>query len=343
MKKRKLFVPFIFCLLISLSILMNAEAASSVKLNKTSITIQVGKTYNLKVKGTKKKVKWKTANKKVATVNSKGKVTGKKAGTTTVTAEVGKKTLKCKVIVKKGKILSVNKTSIKIKNKGTIKVTFKGDTTISYDISDPDIISCKWEKGWNGDNTKLFITGKKSGVAYVTISNDDNDEEVIIKVTVNKGTVNNGTGGNETGDNGTEGNGIPTVDMTTRIGVPYSTDSSYSLVLGGFGFTVNSVNGIKFLWKADNNSNKTINYYTVTLYFYNAVGDPAYDEITGKCTKTVKYVGPVQPNSQLLIYNIVGYVPACSKIVVGDITLDYSDGTSETGWYGYYTSRRFSD
>ena len=81
MKKRKIFVSIIFCLLINISMFINAEAAT-VKLNKTSITVQVGKTYNLKVKGTKKKVKWRTANKKVATVNSKGKITGKKAGKT---------------------------------------------------------------------------------------------------------------------------------------------------------------------------------------------------------------------------------------------------------------------
>ena len=97
MKKKKIFISIIFCLLINLGMCINIEAASNIKLNKSNITIQVGKTYNLKVKGTKEKAKWKTANKKVATVNSKGKVTGKKVG---ITATVGKKILKCKVTVK---------------------------------------------------------------------------------------------------------------------------------------------------------------------------------------------------------------------------------------------------
>lgn len=54
-------------------------AAKKIKLNKTRATVYVGKTVQLKVNN-KKKVKWSTSNKKVATVSKKGKVTGKKAG-----------------------------------------------------------------------------------------------------------------------------------------------------------------------------------------------------------------------------------------------------------------------
>ena len=78
-----------------------ASTATKVKINKTKVTITEGKTVQLKVTGTKKKVKWSTSKKSVATVTTKGKVTGKKAGTATITAKVGKKTLKCKVTVKK--------------------------------------------------------------------------------------------------------------------------------------------------------------------------------------------------------------------------------------------------
>ena len=78
----------------------NVSAATKVKLNKTKVTIQVGRSVKLKVKGTKVKVKWLTSNKKVAVVK-KGKVTGKKAGKAVITAKVGKKAYKCKVTVKK--------------------------------------------------------------------------------------------------------------------------------------------------------------------------------------------------------------------------------------------------
>lgn len=70
------------------------------KLNKKNATITVGKTVKLKVKGTRKKVKWSSSNKSVATVTKNGLVKGKKAGSTTIKAKVAKKTLKCKVKVK---------------------------------------------------------------------------------------------------------------------------------------------------------------------------------------------------------------------------------------------------
>ena len=46
---------------------VNVEAASKVKINKTSTTIYVGKTETLKISGTSKTVKWTTSNKNVAT------------------------------------------------------------------------------------------------------------------------------------------------------------------------------------------------------------------------------------------------------------------------------------
>lgn len=77
---------------------MTAEAAT-VKLNKTSATINVGKSVQLKMKGTKSKVTWKSANTKIAKVSSTGKVTGIGVGHTTITAKVGKKNYKCTVTV----------------------------------------------------------------------------------------------------------------------------------------------------------------------------------------------------------------------------------------------------
>ncbi len=98
MKNKKIIALFLsLVMLFSISSPMTAQAA--VKLSKTSVSIVVGKTYKLKVKGTKKKVKWSTSNKKVATVKA-GKITAKKEGKATITAKVGKKKYKCKVTVK---------------------------------------------------------------------------------------------------------------------------------------------------------------------------------------------------------------------------------------------------
>ena len=77
---------------------------AKITLKKKTITVKRKKSYTLKIKsktyGDKVK-KWKSKNKKIATVSSKGKVTGKKRGTTTVTLymESGAK-VSCKVKVK---------------------------------------------------------------------------------------------------------------------------------------------------------------------------------------------------------------------------------------------------
>lgn len=71
-----------------------------IALNKTSVTLRKGKTYQLKLKNATKKVTWKSSNKKVAVVGKKGKVTAKKKGTATIKAICEKKTYRCKVKVK---------------------------------------------------------------------------------------------------------------------------------------------------------------------------------------------------------------------------------------------------
>lgn len=73
----------------------------TIRLNYSWINMTEGYSMKLKVRGTKKKVKWSSSNKKVVTVNKKGKVSGKKAGKATITAKVGKKKLKCRVTVTK--------------------------------------------------------------------------------------------------------------------------------------------------------------------------------------------------------------------------------------------------
>ena len=90
---------FIAMLILTFTPTMNTQAKAKIKLNKTKISLQRGKTYTLKVKGTKKKVKWSSNKKTIATVTRKGKVTAQKPGTAVITAKIGKKKYKCKVKV----------------------------------------------------------------------------------------------------------------------------------------------------------------------------------------------------------------------------------------------------
>ncbi len=76
-------------------------AQAAVKLNYKKKKLVQYDSFNLKLKGTSKTVKWSSSNKKIATVSSSGKVYAKKPGKATITAKVGKKKYKCVVTVVK--------------------------------------------------------------------------------------------------------------------------------------------------------------------------------------------------------------------------------------------------
>lgn len=112
MRKKHLFTSFALITALSVQMLaptmgQPALAATKMKLNKTSASINVGKKVTLKVIGCKKSVSWKTSNKIVATVKKSGKnsavVTGKNIGTAKVTAKVKGKKFTCTVKVSKKK------------------------------------------------------------------------------------------------------------------------------------------------------------------------------------------------------------------------------------------------
>ena len=71
---------------------------------KSAISLKRGKTYKLKPKKAPAncdyKISYNSSNKKVATVTSKGVITARKKGSTTITIKSGKISIKCKVTVK---------------------------------------------------------------------------------------------------------------------------------------------------------------------------------------------------------------------------------------------------
>ncbi len=80
---------------------VSVTAARKPKLNCKKATLRVGKTIRLRVKNAgKKKVKWSSSKKKIATVNKKGIVKAQNPGKTVIKAKVGGKVLKCRVTVR---------------------------------------------------------------------------------------------------------------------------------------------------------------------------------------------------------------------------------------------------
>ena len=70
------------------------------KLNKSKKTMKKGKKFTLKITGGVGKAKFTSNNKKVATVNKKGKIVAKKKGKATITVKTNGMKLKCKITVK---------------------------------------------------------------------------------------------------------------------------------------------------------------------------------------------------------------------------------------------------
>ena len=146
------------------------------------LTICVGSKSQLFVTGTAKKPKWKSSNPKVVKVNKKGVVTGKKLGKATITAKVGKKTLKCKVSVKKA--IKVTKTTINIENGGVIPVQYNS-YSIFATCADESIAKVGVSDTGMGE-AQVLVYGVKDGTTTVTITNDCNKESVKVTENVKK-------------------------------------------------------------------------------------------------------------------------------------------------------------
>lgn len=125
--------------------------------------IYVGKKATIKVTKTKVtgKVTFKSSNKKVATVNSKGVITGKKAGKAVITVKVGKYTKKLTVKVKKPSFKLVT-SSVKLKKgkKTTIRVKAAPVSKVTYKTSNKKVATV---------NSKGVVTAKKKGTAKITV------------------------------------------------------------------------------------------------------------------------------------------------------------------------------
>ena len=81
--------------------LIKVKLPVSLTLDKKSASVACGSTLALKatLKNSEKKISWKSSDTKVATVDSKGKITAKMAGKVTITATAAGKSAKCTVTV----------------------------------------------------------------------------------------------------------------------------------------------------------------------------------------------------------------------------------------------------
>ncbi|BBF41459.1 alpha-L-arabinofuranosidase II precursor [Lachnospiraceae bacterium KM106-2] len=133
----------------------------------------------IKKNTTKQKLVYKSSNKKIATVSSKGVITAKKQGTVRITVRTknGSIKKKVKVIIKE---LSIKKAKVTLKKGKHYKIAIKKNTTkqkLSYRSSNKKIATV---------TKKGVVTGKKAGKITITISSKDKRYVTSCKVTIKK-------------------------------------------------------------------------------------------------------------------------------------------------------------
>lgn len=187
-KKKVLRTAFAVCCMISVLFLsisqsMTAYAASgleAVVLNFYSKTVKIGdECYLLALTTNGKKPSFSSSDSKIASVNTYGKITAKKAGTVKITAKIKNGEASCTVTVQKTKIqLSAKEISLENGQSARLKVNSSTGHPVTFKTSKKSIA----EVDENG-----VITAKKPGTATITATVDK--ISASCRVTVKKPTV----------------------------------------------------------------------------------------------------------------------------------------------------------
>lgn len=199
MKRSKKMFTVMLALCVALSMAMASVTANAatkkpkkIYLKATSTTVDIkGKVkvsvYKTKPSKASKSVKWKSSNKKVATVSKSGYVTGKKKGTVKITAtskkrKKVKKTIKIKVTNLKAKSVTMSKKSAILfpNDKTTLKATVKGSAGfynqgVTWKSSNTSVATV---------NSKGSVTAKKAGKATITATEKGGSKKATCAVTV---------------------------------------------------------------------------------------------------------------------------------------------------------------
>lgn len=172
----------------------NNEPISGLAFNEKAISIALGETKSLSPVYTpsnaKREVEWKSSDTTVATVDSYGKITAKKNGTTTITVSA-KATPSIKATIT---VTVKSVSSISVSGQPTKKTYNEGEVfapsgvTVTAHFSDGstspiDNASCKWVDAVTGQTT--LSTGTTSVICKFT-SNGQTFEDVVNGITVKK-------------------------------------------------------------------------------------------------------------------------------------------------------------
>lgn len=161
------------------SVSCTVTVENTISLNKKKLTLYTNQTEQLSAAaipaGT---VTWNSSDTSIVSVNTKGKLTPKKAGSAKITASANGVSASCKVTVKAPTLSLSSSKTIYLKNPQELKATAKPKATITWKSSDKKIAEV---------SKKGKVTAKKTGT--VTITASCNGIKKSCKVTVKNPSV----------------------------------------------------------------------------------------------------------------------------------------------------------
>lgn len=151
-------------------------------LSKTKKTVYNSDKYRLKVLGGSGKIKWKSSNKKVATVSKKGVVKGKRSGKCTITATRNGVKMKCRITVPK------HYEGYSVPDFGALygktgKISYDSDTKSAIYRASKKIYK-KYLKAVKKKKFELAFLGKRGGARIYMNENGE-----VVSIVYKKGKV----------------------------------------------------------------------------------------------------------------------------------------------------------
>ena len=206
---------------------------------------------------------------------------------------------------------------------------FNGDATMSYTLKIEDvskyaknfILNKKKVEIYTGQSVNLKAIPKKKG-EYLPQVQWKSSNKKIASVDKN-GKVIGKKAGNCTISAKAKGGKKVKCKITVK--------KRPNIMIKNFELYINSVGGIEPYLEVENNTKKTIKYVYATVKFYNAVGDAAYCEITGRNYRNIQIIGPIKSGKTgTYSFDPIGYNGTVRKISIKTVKVEFMDGSKKT-------------
>ena len=324
------FLSTLLALMMIVTVAVVPASAASVKLSRSSISLTKGYSTTLSVSGTTSKVTWTTGNKNVATVSSKGKVVGKKVGSTYIYAKVNSSTLKCKVNVVAGKI-AVGQSSVELEPGDTTKIRIKalGTHSLSVSTTDKSVVKASWSGAkFSGNYINLTLRAVGSGSARVKVYAKNYPKSVYKYIDVDvigeddDDIIDDGNGGNDnTTVSGNIQSSVSSVSVAEGSSQSFTVYASSASVLSGLKVNSSSFFGFGVKTTTDTSRNALV----ITVYGYSAETGTikVYSTADSKLSVTI----PVTVTADTQYYKLLTVKPT-TKILQTDTVIAFQNGTT---------------